>query len=502
MRYEFTPGLSRALLRAVAWAQQLGQAEVRPEHLLRGLVEDEDAQPGTLLAKAGLRRSELAEAFLSAQLPENLGASIPLAEATRAILVEAQHLARGLSEEGTLASDLVLLALLNLEHDLRKQLQSLGLDFDRLRETIDPPKPVITLPEPLNLLEPPEDVDVARILDASANRSREALRVLEDYCRFVLNDAFLSGQLKQLRHDLAALMNQFPERLLLESRDTLHDVGTSISTAQERERSSPIEVVQANARRLQEALRSLEEFSKIFSPELGQAFEQIRYRSYTVERALLMGSHARERLANAQLYVLVTEELCRTSLLGTVAEAIAGGTQIIQLREKNLEDGGLLRLASEVRRMTREAGALFIVNDRPDIARLAEADGVHLGQNDMPLREARRIVGPGALIGVSTHNVEQVRRAVLEGASYLGVGPTFVSRTKEFAAFAGLDLVRQALAETTLPAFVLGGVNVDNLPDLVALGCRRVAVSHAVCAAEDPRQVCARMRRLLGGIDQ
>src|SRR6202043_281296 len=114
-------------------------------------------------------------------------------------------------------------------------------------------------PEPLNLLEPPDDIDAARILDASANRCREALRVLEDHCRFVLNDALLSGQLKQLRHDLAGLMNAFPERLLLESRDTLGDVGTRLSTPQERERSSIVEVVRANAKRLQEALRTLEE---------------------------------------------------------------------------------------------------------------------------------------------------------------------------------------------------------------------------------------------------
>ena len=349
------------------------------------------------------------------------------------------------------------------------------------------------MPEPLILFEPPEDVDAARILDASANRCREALRVLEDHCRFVLNDALLSGQLKQLRHDLAGLMKAFPQRLLLEARDTLDDVGTTLSTAQERERSSIAEVVQANAKRLQEALRTLEEFSKIFSPELGSAFEKIRYQSYTIERALLLGGHARERLANAHLVCAGHRGDCAGSrCYGTVAEAMAGGAQIIQLREKKRPDGELLKMAKEIRRMTRQAGVLFIVNDRPDIARLAEADGVHLGQDDMPLREARRIVGGDALIGVSTHNLEQVRRAVLEGANYLGVGPTFPSRTKDFAEFPGLEFVAQALAETSLPAFALGGVNLDTLPALTAIGCRRIAVSHAVwrrrgsCAGSRP----------------
>src|SRR5205823_5609899 len=113
-----------------------------------------------------------------------------------------------------------------------------------------------------------------------------------------------------------------------------------------------------------------------------------------------------------RLYVLVTESRCRLSLAGTVTEALAGGAQIVQLREKGIDDRTLLEKAREVRRLTRAAGALFIVNDRPDIALLSEADGVHLGQDDLSVREARRILGAYALIGVSTHNIEQMRQAV------------------------------------------------------------------------------------------
>jgi thiamine-phosphate pyrophosphorylase len=497
MRYEPTPGLLRALTRAAAWANQQSAGEVQLEHLFRGLVEDGESQPSILLAQAGLQRDQLTGVFFTGPAPEDAAASFSPSDSIGDVLHHAQQIARAHSEEGTLSSDHVLLALLNLDSELRTRLEAMGLNFAQLQEHIDPPRPVIPMPEPLNLCEPPEDVDAGRVLDASANRCREAVRVLEDYCRFVLNDALLSGQLKQLRHDLAELMSAFPQRLLLEARDTLGDVGTTLSTPQERERSSIMEVVQANAKRLQEALRTLEEFSKIFSPDLGAAFERIRYQSYTIERALLLGSHVRERLASARLYVLVTEELCRLSLVGTVAEALAGGAQVIQLREKTRPDGDLLRMAKDIRRMTRSAGALFIVNDRPDIARLAEADGVHLGQDDMPLAEARRIVGGDALIGVSTHNLEQVRRAVLEGASYLGVGPTFPSQTKDFAEYPGIEFVKRALAETSLPAFALGGVNLETLPALTAVGCRRVAVSHALCAAEDPRRVAAQMRELL-----
>ncbi len=170
---------------------------------------------------------------------------------------------------------------------------------------------------------------------------------------------------------------------------------------------------------------------------------------------------------------------------------------MFQLREKTLGDRELLERARAVRRWTRQAGALLIVNDRPDIARLAEADGVHLGQGDLSVKDARRIAGPDLLIGVSTHNLDQVRQAVLDGASYLGVGPTFPSRTKSFEEFPGLEFVRQASVETSLPLFVIGGISARTLPAAVAAGARRIAVSQAVCQADDPRAAVAELLEVL-----
>jgi thiamine-phosphate pyrophosphorylase len=195
--------------------------------------------------------------------------------------------------------------------------------------------------------------------------------------------------------------------------------------------------------------------------------------------------------------VLLSGAGCQAALDWTIQEAAAGGASIIQLREKGLDDRRLLERARDVRRWTRQAGVLFIVNDRPDVARLAEADGIHLGQEDMPVKDARRILGPDALIGVSTHNLEQVRQAVLDGASYIGIGPTFLSGTKEFAELAGLEFVRQATAETTLPAFVIGGVNRETIAAAVAAGARRVAVSQAVAQTDDPRSATAELLEAL-----
>jgi thiamine-phosphate pyrophosphorylase len=256
-------------------------------------------------------------------------------------------------------------------------------------------------------------------------------------------------------------------------------------------------VARANLKRLQEALRSLEEFGKLHGPDVGRSLEAIRYRSYTVEKAILAGIPARDRLRGARLYLLVTGSRCLGPLERTIAEAAAGGVDVVQLREKGLGDRDLLERARQVRRWTREAGVLFVVNDRPDIARLAEADGVHLGQDDLPVREARRVLGPEALIGVSTHELTQLRQALLDGAGYVGVGPTFPSGTKEFAQLAGLAYVRATAAATSLPAFVIGGVNAANVGEVVAAGGRRLAVSEAILRAESPRAAAAELRRRL-----
>jgi len=293
------------------------------------------------------------------------------------------------------------------------------------------------------------------------------------------------------------LLSRIPSQTLHELRETLADVGTGITAGGEMIRESPSEVAQVNLKRLQESLRSLEEFGKLLSRELPVGLEALRYRSYTIEKAISIGADSRERLQNARLYVLLTGATCSAALDWTIREAADGGADVFQLREKSLSDRELLERARNVRVWTRQTGTLFVLNDRPDIARLVEADGVHLGQDDMTVKDARRILGTGPLIGISTHNADQVRQAILDGANYVGVGPTFPSPTKEFGELAGLDFVRQAAGLTTLPVFVIGGVKADNISQAVAAGARRVAVSAAICAADDPRSVAARLRSML-----
>ena len=256
-------------------------------------------------------------------------------------------------------------------------------------------------------------------------------------------------------------------------------------------------MLRANCKRVEESLRTLEEYGKLIDPGAAAAIEQLRYRFYTVEKALLTTESSRARLANRRLYLLVTESACRIGIERVIKGALEGGAGAIQLREKGGNDRRLLQIAENVRLWTTAADALFIINDRPDIAVLSGADGVHVGQQDLSVRHVRGIVGADQLVGVSTHSIEQARQAVLDGADYLGVGPTFASQTKQFESFAGLEFVGAVAAEIGLPWFAIGGITAENIAQVIEAGATRIAVSGAVCVSDDPSAVVKQLGRRL-----
>lgn len=345
----------------------------------------------------------------------------------------------------------------------------------------------------------PIAASVLRLLDASLNRASEGARTAEDYARFVLGDAHIARLAKQLRHGLAAAAGSLPIRDRLAARDTRGDVGTAITTERETNRPDAWSVCQAALGRLQEALRSLEEYGKTVDRSLGAEFERLRYQTYTLAKALGTTQSGLDRLAGTRLYVLVDGGEC-TEAFGMLVEALSeAGADLIQLRDKRLDDRTLAERAKRLAAICRKHGVLSIVNDRPDIAAVAGADGVHLGQEELSVADARRVVGNRALVGVSTHTVEQARVAVLDGADYLGVGPTFPTPTKSFDEFPGLGFVRAVAAEISLPAFAIGGINAENVASVCEAGLYRVAVSSAVVGAEDPATAVGALKQVLAG---
>jgi thiamine-phosphate pyrophosphorylase len=195
----------------------------------------------------------------------------------------------------------------------------------------------------------------------------------------------------------------------------------------------------------------------------------------------------------------VTAAQCELGFNAVIQAAIGAGVRMIQLREKSLPDRELVHLARRLHEVTSAAGVLLIINDRPDIAVLAEADGVHVGQTELSLADARSIVGLERLVGVSTHSIEEARQAVFDGADYLGVGPTFPSETKSFAEFPGLTLIRDVAAEIRLPWFAIGGIDVSNVAQVVAAGASRIAVGGTVCRSQSPAAVVTILIATLNG---
>ncbi len=341
------------------------------------------------------------------------------------------------------------------------------------------------------------------MIDANANRAREGLRVMEDIARFVLDRGDLSAAAKQIRHDLADAVSQAAGTSFarLASRDVEGDVGTSISTPSESRRGGWHDLALAAAGRTTEALRVLEESAKMLGqPDAAARIEQCRYRTYTLERDLVLSlpsDHAKQW----RLCVLLTESLCTHHDWKSVASmAIAGGADCIQLREKTLPDAELLSRARALVDMCRRASprVSVIVNDRPDIAMLAQADGVHLGQGDLPTQAARKLLGTDAIIGVSTSNLDEARAALGYGADYLGIGPMFSTTTKHKEQIVGPAYLSAFLADPTFAQtrhLAIGGIT----PERIALlpGVKGVAVSAAVCAAADPTDACQRFIRAL-----
>lgn len=338
---------------------------------------------------------------------------------------------------------------------------------------------------------------VIRIIDAALNRASEGLRVVEDYVRFVLDDPFLTGRAKAIRHDLAAATGTISSLDRHGARDTQRDVGTQISTNAEASRRDPWDVCAASLKRSEQSLRSLEEYGKLLDSDFAARMESLRYRLYTLEKAIDVGRSSRDRLDGVRLCVLVAggDSLAKFELI--IGELVEAGAGMIQLRDKHLEDRDLVIRARRLVERTRGRQTLCIVNDRADIAVAVGADGVHLGQEDLSVKDARAIVGTRMLIGISTHNIEQARAAVLEGAHYLGAGPTFVSRTKNFDDFAGLEYLRDVASEIRLPTFAIGGITMENLPSVMAAGIERVAVGAAVVNAGDPGCAAREMSKML-----
>lgn len=210
-----------------------------------------------------------------------------------------------------------------------------------------------------------------------------------------------------------------------------------------------------------------------------------------------IGPLRRERLRTARLY-FVCEALPRgEDPEALLRAALGGGADIVQLREKELGHATIERSAQTFRRLCNTHSALFILNDDPELARACNADGVHVGQDDAAAEEARRIVGPEAIVGLSTHSQEQIAAAAEQPVDYISVGPIWETPTKEGRPGVGLELVSHAAANSAKPFFAIGGVDPSNAAKVVAAGAQRLGVVRSIRDAADPAAAAASLRKSL-----
>lgn len=338
-----------------------------------------------------------------------------------------------------------------------------------------------------------------RILDANRNRAAEGLRVLEDYSRFVLEHAELTKALRLLRHRIRKSLS-LDEAKLLSSRNSPGDTGFAISQKSTLDnKQSDSALIAGNFKRVQESLRVMEENLKVAGYfELSKLYESLRFDSYALEQDF-QGACNRKRWKTHYfygLYGLTSEEhsLGRSNI-EVASQMVQSGIKIIQYREKEKSQAGKYEECLRIREITKRAGALFIVNDDVALAILSDADGIHLGQDDLPIEDARKLVGRDMIIGKSTHSPQQAESAIREGADYLGIGPLYCTQTKkDVCSPVGLEYLAYAVKEVNIPFVAIGGIKAHNIQDVVRTGAQCIALVTEIVGAGNIKETITHLQ--------
>jgi thiamine-phosphate pyrophosphorylase len=324
------------------------------------------------------------------------------------------------------------------------------------------------------------DDRIDRIIDANINRITEGLRVAEDIFRYSIASSEIQQGLKDMRHNLITAVDRAG---VLSARSSLDDVGFSSKGANEFERSELKDIASANLKRAEEGLRVLEEMYKLGRKEISSVMKKLRYELYDLEKKAY--AKISKKSLGKGLYLVMTNPAKGYEDIAKMA--VRASLPAIQIRHKNGSDRELMNIAFKLREITHGSRTLFIVNDRMDIARLCEADGVHLGQDDIEPERARDFLGEGFIIGLSTHNLSQVEAADNEPLDYIGFGPIWKTNSKEMPdPVTGIDKLRKAVKKSHHPVVAIGGINRDNIAELKGTGYNNIAVIRAVQDAMDP----------------
>ena len=330
----------------------------------------------------------------------------------------------------------------------------------------------------------PEDSRISQIIDANLDRAREGLRVLEDWARFGLGKEDIVIRIKNFRQ----ILGKNHLEIYKISRNHIEDQCKGLTHVEQTNRKSPSQIISSNSARVQEALRVIEEFARNHNNKLSKVASEIRYEIYSLEIELLnfLNRERSESIIIENNLYLITDN--RENLLEIVEKILLGGVRIIQHRFKDGKDKDNLNKAIELNILCKKYNSLFIVNDRVDIALASNADGVHLGQDDIDIKTARKLLGSSKIIGVSANNSTDITNAVKHGCDYIGVGPVFQTFTKINKEPLGVEKIKALTKNINIPWFAIGGINKENISSLKNHGISKVALVSGLLNSDDPKE--------------
>ncbi len=330
-----------------------------------------------------------------------------------------------------------------------------------------------------------DDKRIYRILDANINRAREGIRVIEESLRFVFQKKEFAEKLRGLRHEVShiPLVLKISSAKLFNCRESETDIGKKRI---ESDRKDLQEIIASNFSRVEESVRVLEEYSRIINPKATGKIKKIRFDLYALQKKIQLSLYRKNLAYMLGFYVITDEEIAGKSHAEIVSEAVKGGANTIQLRDKKSSDDKIYSEAKKIRSLIPQDEILFIVNDRVDIAVVSEADGVHLGKCDLPIYEARKMLGEDKIIGISCGNVEEAVKAEKLGADYVALGPIFPTNTKQdVPSPLGTRIIKEVKKRISIPVVAIGGIKEDNMKLVLEVGADSIAMISEVLRSDN-----------------
>lgn len=323
------------------------------------------------------------------------------------------------------------------------------------------------------------------LLDANFGRLNEGLRVLEDVARFILRNYEMTKKLKEMRHSLLKESQPF-DLQFLNSRGK--DIGAPLILAEESRRENFVNLVLANAKRTEESLRVLEEYFKFLRRKNWLKFQKSRFLLYDIEKEIVSKVLRQEKIKKLlSLYLILDAKYFIKNPVEILKKVIEGGIKAVQYRDKKNSKRKILETAFKLKEICQKYNVLFLINDYLDVALAVEADGIHSGEKDLPVKSARKILPFDKIIGCSVRNLKEAKKAEKEGADYLSIGAVYPSLTKEDATLVKPSLIKEVKNKISLPVIAIGGINENNLKEVMKLGVDGVAIARAVLDNPNPK---------------